>query len=157
MFEPLWKKYHRRSQVGIEPTTSWLLDRHHTTRPPRMPDDYSWFDSHKSSRYCVDLSIIDFRLGGFDYIRYFLPYPNIHCFKTSGRYWTISLPSGGHIVVIWVTTRVCTREKNAKLNFFLFYCYYQEIIDVSMCCNVLRFAFLIIVLYLVFKYVNGKS
>ena len=34
------------SAIGIEPTTSWLLDRRHTTRPPRLPDDYGWFDSH---------------------------------------------------------------------------------------------------------------
>ena len=31
MFEPLWKKYHRRTQVGNRTTTSWLLDRRHTT------------------------------------------------------------------------------------------------------------------------------
>ena len=24
MFEPLWKNYHRRTRVGIEPATSWL-------------------------------------------------------------------------------------------------------------------------------------
>ena len=24
MFEQLWKNYHRRTRVGIEPTTSWL-------------------------------------------------------------------------------------------------------------------------------------
>ena len=58
------KKYHRRTRVGIEPTTSWLLDRHHTTRPPRMHDGYVWFDSQNSSRYCIDLSFKDFRLGG---------------------------------------------------------------------------------------------
>ena len=68
MFEPLWKKYHRWTRVGIEPTTSWFRDRRHTTRPPRLPDGYGWFDSHNSSRYCIDLSINDFRLGGFDYI-----------------------------------------------------------------------------------------
>ena len=62
------EKYHRWTRVGIEPTTSWLLDRRHTTRPPRLPDGYGWFDSHNSSRYCVGLSINDFRLGGFDYI-----------------------------------------------------------------------------------------
>ena len=54
------KKYHRRTQVGIEPPTSWLLHRRHTTRPPRLPDGYGWFDSHNSSRYCVGLSINDF-------------------------------------------------------------------------------------------------
>ena len=53
------KKYHRRTRVGIEPMTCWLLDRRHTTRPPRMPDGYGWFDSHNSSRYCVDLSVKD--------------------------------------------------------------------------------------------------
>ena len=34
-----------------------ILDRRHTTRSQRKPDGYGWFDSHNSSRYCVDLSI----------------------------------------------------------------------------------------------------
>ena len=32
-----------------------------------MPDGYGWFDSHISSRYCVDLSIKDFVLYFFYY------------------------------------------------------------------------------------------
>ena len=40
MLEPLWKKNIPRgggggAQVGIEPTTSWLLDRRHTTMDHR--------------------------------------------------------------------------------------------------------------------------
>ena len=51
------KKYHRRTWVGIEPTTSWLLDRRHATRPPRLPDGCGWFDSHNISRYCVEYQL----------------------------------------------------------------------------------------------------
>ena len=34
----------KHAQVGMEPRTFWLLDRGHTTNPPRMPDGCSWFD-----------------------------------------------------------------------------------------------------------------
>ena len=41
-----------------------ILDRCHTTRPPRLHDGYRWFNSHNSSRYCIDLMI----LGWVDFI-----------------------------------------------------------------------------------------
>ena len=63
------KKYNKRTRVGIESTTSWLLDRHHTTRPLRVPDGYGWFNLHNSSRYmymyCTFIyQLMNYRLGG---------------------------------------------------------------------------------------------
>ena len=64
------------NNIGFYINTLWKIcefqislapNNNNSTRPPRLCDGYGWFDSHNSGRYYVDLSINDFRLGGFAY------------------------------------------------------------------------------------------
>ena len=66
MFGPLWRKKISQADSGRNRIHNLLITRPVGVIPldhREKPDGYGWFDSHNSSRYCVDLSIKDFRLG----------------------------------------------------------------------------------------------